>query len=162
MSSSLQPHGLCSPPGFSAHEYFPGKNTGVGCHFLLQGIFPTQGSNMRLLCLPHWQADSLPLVLSWKPGIGNDNLQITESLLLTCRKIFLNSADRMVDRQAATSCESSQMFTCQLTKGSIILEYERGKGCYLSQAQKYKLSIMKSRISFVPCYEHSLIKINGV
>ena len=23
----------------------PGKNTGVGCHFLLQGIFPTQGSN---------------------------------------------------------------------------------------------------------------------
>ena len=34
---------------------FPGKNTGVGCHFLLQGIFPTQGSNLRLL---HWQASS--------------------------------------------------------------------------------------------------------
>ena len=32
---------------------FPGKNTGVGCHFLLQGIFWTQGSNSRLL---HWQA----------------------------------------------------------------------------------------------------------
>ena len=29
---------------------FPGKNPGVGCHFLLQGIFPTQGSNPRLLC----------------------------------------------------------------------------------------------------------------
>ena len=28
---------------------FPGKNTGVGCHFLLQGIFPTQGSNPSLL-----------------------------------------------------------------------------------------------------------------
>ena len=28
---------------------FPGKNTGVGCHFLLQGIFPTQGSNPGLL-----------------------------------------------------------------------------------------------------------------
>ena len=28
---------------------FPGKNTGVGCHFLLQGIFPTQGSNQGLL-----------------------------------------------------------------------------------------------------------------
>ena len=37
---------------------FPGENTGVGCHFLLQGIFPTQGSNP---CLLHWQADSLPL-----------------------------------------------------------------------------------------------------
>ena len=40
---------------------FPGKNTGVGCHFLLQGIFLTQGSNPHLLCLLHWQADSLPL-----------------------------------------------------------------------------------------------------
>ena len=39
----------------------PGKNTGVGCHFLLQGIFPTQGSNPSFLCLLHWQADSLPL-----------------------------------------------------------------------------------------------------
>ena len=38
----------------------PGKNTGVGCHFFLQGIFPTQGSTPCLLCLLHWQADSLP------------------------------------------------------------------------------------------------------
>ena len=37
---------------------FPGKNTGVGCHFLLQGIFLTQGSNPSLL---HWQVDSLLL-----------------------------------------------------------------------------------------------------
>ena len=40
----------------------PGKNTGVNCHFLLQGIFPTQGSNPCLLCLLHRQAGSLPLV----------------------------------------------------------------------------------------------------
>ena len=31
----------CSPPGTSTHGIFPGKNTGVGCHFPLQGIFPT-------------------------------------------------------------------------------------------------------------------------
>ena len=37
---------------------FSGKNTGVGCHFLLQGIFPTQGLNP---CILHWQEDSLPL-----------------------------------------------------------------------------------------------------
>ena len=37
---------------------FPGKNTGMHCYFLLQGIFPTQGSNLRLL---HWQVDSVPL-----------------------------------------------------------------------------------------------------
>ena len=36
----------------------PGKNTGVGCHCLLQGIFPNQGSNPRLL---HWQVGSLSL-----------------------------------------------------------------------------------------------------
>ena len=40
---------------------FPSKNTGVGCHFLFQGIFPTQGSNLCLLCLLHWQVDSVPL-----------------------------------------------------------------------------------------------------
>ena len=37
---------------------FPGKNTRGDCHFLLQGIFPTQGLNLHLL---HWQVDSLPL-----------------------------------------------------------------------------------------------------
>ena len=41
----------CSLPGFSVHGDSPGKNTGVGCHFLLQGIFLTQGSNLHLLCL---------------------------------------------------------------------------------------------------------------
>ena len=40
----------CSPPGSSAHGDSPGKNTEVGCHALLQGIFPTQGSNLGL---PH-------------------------------------------------------------------------------------------------------------
>ena len=45
MSNSLQPH-LCPWD-------FPGKNTGVGCHFLLQGTFLTQGSNLHLLCLLH-------------------------------------------------------------------------------------------------------------
>ena len=39
---------------------FPGRNTGVVCHFLLQGIFPTQRLNLCLLCLLHWQVDSLP------------------------------------------------------------------------------------------------------
>ena len=33
-------HLACSPPGSSVNGDFPGKNTGVGCHFLLQGIFP--------------------------------------------------------------------------------------------------------------------------
>ena len=61
--------------GFSRQEYwsglpFPapgdlrdslGKNTGVGCHFLLQGISLTQELNPCLFCLLHWQVDPLPL-----------------------------------------------------------------------------------------------------
>ena len=39
---------------------FPDKNTGVACHFLLQGIFHTQELSPCLLCLLHWQEDSLP------------------------------------------------------------------------------------------------------
>ena len=38
----------CSPPGSSVHGDSPGKNTGVGCHALLQGIFPSQGSKPGL------------------------------------------------------------------------------------------------------------------
>ena len=38
----------CSPPLSSVHGDSPGKNTGVGCHALLQGIFTTQGLNLRL------------------------------------------------------------------------------------------------------------------
>ena len=45
---SLQPHGL-QPSWLLCPWDFPGKDTGVGCHFLLQGIFPTQGLNLGLL-----------------------------------------------------------------------------------------------------------------
>ena len=51
---------VCSPSGSSVHGDSPGKNTGVGCHALLQRIFPTQGSNpgfrhcrQILYCLSH-------------------------------------------------------------------------------------------------------------
>ena len=39
----------CSPLGSSIHGDSPGKNTGVSYHALLQGIFPTEGSNPGLL-----------------------------------------------------------------------------------------------------------------
>ena len=57
MSDSLRPHGL-QPFRLLCPWDFPGKNTGVGCHFLLQGSFLTQGSNLCLLhckwILYHW------------------------------------------------------------------------------------------------------------
>ena len=54
---------------------YPGKNTGVGCHFLLQRIFLTQESNPCLLCLLHWQADSLPLSHLGSPRVLTQQLK---------------------------------------------------------------------------------------
>ena len=62
----LQPSRLLRPWDVLGQE--------VGCHALLQRIFSTQELNLRLLCLLHWQADSLPLSylgspeLHWKPN----------------------------------------------------------------------------------------------
>ena len=59
----------CSLPGFSVHGDYPGKNTGVGCHAHLRGIFLTQGLNPCLLpcrqilyCLSH---QGSPRILDW-------------------------------------------------------------------------------------------------
>ena len=51
----------CSPPDFLYPWDFPDKNTGVGCHFLLQGISQLKDQTCHLLCLLHWQTDTLPL-----------------------------------------------------------------------------------------------------
>ena len=60
----------CNPPGSSVHGIPQARNTGAGCHFLLQRIFLTQRSNSRLLYVLHRQEDSLPLVpkgkIVWK------------------------------------------------------------------------------------------------
>ena len=59
---------------------FPGKNTGVGCHFLLHGIFLNQGSS---LYFQHWQADSFPLNQSTIP-IYNLPQSPIKKILLNC------------------------------------------------------------------------------
>ena len=70
---------------------FPGQSIGVGCHFLLQGIFPTQGSNLPLLCPLHMQANPLPLL----PSIHSNNFwefdieTPTKNLTLSTLKKFL-------------------------------------------------------------------------
>ena len=84
----------CSPPGSSVHEDPPGKNTEVGCHAVLQGIFPTQGSNPGL---PYCRR----ILLSESPGMpkntgvcslsllqGNFPTQELKHSLLNCRWIL--------------------------------------------------------------------------
>ena len=68
MRGSLQPCGQQSTRLFCPWDS-PDKNTGVGCHFLLQEIFQTEGANPSLL---HWQVGSLLTELPGKPGqVGN-------------------------------------------------------------------------------------------
>ena len=65
----------CSPPSTSVHGDSPGQNTGVGCHVLHQGVFPTQGSNPHILVSFVGRWGSLPLAPSGKPSISHTKTQ---------------------------------------------------------------------------------------
>ena len=75
----------CLTSGNPMHYSLPGplsmgfsrQEQRMGCHALLQGIFPTQGRNCYLLCLLRWQAGSLPLAPPGKPSLGNALLKFT-------------------------------------------------------------------------------------
>ena len=69
MSESLWPHGL-EPTRFLHPWNSPGKNRGVGCHFLLQGIFLTQGLSLHLFHLLHCQTGSLPVAIWEATDLG--------------------------------------------------------------------------------------------
>ena len=83
-SRGLQPARLLCLCGF------PGKKTGVGCHFLLHGIFPTVGWNP---CLLQWQADSLPWV-TWEASDKSLPLskcnQLIPNFSILCRYFSVN------------------------------------------------------------------------
>ena len=80
----------CSPPGSSVYEIFQARNTGVGCHFLLQGIFPTQESNLCLLHSLHWQVDSLPLAPPGNPW--SQNKCLGHGCPVSCKTNFVSSS----------------------------------------------------------------------
>ena len=75
----------CSPPGSSVQGDSPGKNTGVGFHAPLQGIFPTQGSNLRP-SHRHWQAGFFTTSATWEAHshIWTCVFKCVTYLLLTC------------------------------------------------------------------------------
>ena len=89
---------VCSLPGSSVHGNSPGQNTGVGCHFLLQGIFSTQGSNPQLLHLLHCRGilyppqpprlKSYPYLTSSSPYPAAPTSARTISLII-CRLILI-------------------------------------------------------------------------
>ena len=85
----------CSPSDSSVHGIPYAIITGVGCRFLLQGIFLTQGSNPHFLCLLHWQVSSLPLAPSGKPNITISLLKIGSApLFYLLSQIETSSLDK--------------------------------------------------------------------
>ena len=76
VSDSLWPHGL-QPTRLLCPWNSPGKNAGVGCHFFLQGIFPSQGSNPGLL---HCRQTLYPLSHRGSRTWEATNHSITSSL----------------------------------------------------------------------------------
>ena len=69
----------CSPPGFSVHGVFHGKIIGACCHFLLQGIFLTQGSNLRLTS-PALAGGFFTTTTTWeaRPLLGRRQKEISQ------------------------------------------------------------------------------------
>ena len=91
----------CSQPGSSVCE-ISHKNTRAGCHFLLQGIFPTQGSNLQL---PHWQVVSLPL-----SHLGSPKYHMT-SLVVESKKEMIQI--NLLPKQKETPRLREQTYGCQ-------------------------------------------------
>ena len=73
----LRSHGLL-PVRLLCPWDFPGNNTAVGCLFLLQGIFPTQGSNTHLLqpCISRW---ILGQWATWEAPFTDFNLRLSDT-----------------------------------------------------------------------------------
>ena len=93
-------------PGSSVHGDSPGKNTGVGCHFLLQGIFPNQGWNPGLL-----HCSQILYQLSHQ-----GNLRI---LKWVANPFFMGSS--WPRNQTRVSCIASRFFTSWATSKALLI-----------------------------------------
>ena len=89
---------------------FINKNTGLGRHAFLHGIFPTQGLNLRLLHLLHWQVGSLPLVPPGKPqnvsraAPGKSGLHARGEGQLPCQTLRVDFPGGTSGKEPACQC----------------------------------------------------------
>ena len=133
----LQSHRL-QPTRFLCPWDFPDKNTGMGCHFLLQGIFLIQGLNSPLL---HWQVDSLPLSLLGSPE------RIWEGIKLL--------------KEHQTKCESNSGFIDDCNKeGRQIAQTPEIQRCdYREEGENNGLKVeVRSKRNTCPAYQVSWSK----
>ena len=96
----------CSSPDFSVHRASPGKNTGVGCHTLLQGIFPTQGSKPGLL---HYKWILYQLSHQGSPYFAFQFSSVAQSCLTLCDPMNHSTPGLPVHHQLPESTKATSI-----------------------------------------------------
>ena len=129
----------CRPPGSSVHGDSPGKNTGVGCHALLQGIFSTQGSNPGLIQVSRITGGLSTIWATREaPTYRNKNVVFLEKEETVSLYLFLNQ------HSYSLSFQYHQVFT-----------YERLPGLWINVNKSTQVFI-KNKIN----NSHSLLPIS--
>ena len=137
----------CSLPGSSVRADSPGENTGVGCHALLQGIFPTQGSNPDL---PH--CSQILYHLSHQGSPGPHVVQGTEALV-AAQLLSLCTATR----EASEPQQRSRMPQTNLTQPNILKKEQVEECVWTRQWQPTPVSLpgkshgWRSLVGCSPC-----------
>ena len=150
---------LCDPTALQPARFlcpwdFPVKDIGGSCHFLLQGIFQTQGSKLHLLCLLRWQGDSLALVPAetfkatrwWNRvglRVGGGDLQcsciyIHWNLLIYFFVLPLSQSNQIAVGWNLCNRKASQSI---LLPNSIMFSEKQRKFCMFTQALPHNLSV---------------------
>ena len=113
----------CIPPVSSVHGILQARILELGCHFLLQGLFLIQGSNPRLLHLPHWQVDSSPM-----SHLGSQCEWLGTRIRIYCfdNELFL-------------------LFEYSVSQGKNEFVYNSSWMRYISHICKYLLALLKLR-----------------
>ena len=123
-----------SPPGSSLYPWYsPGKHTGVGCRAFLQGIFLTQGLNLHLLHLLHWQAGSLPLAPPGKPSTILSS--VTQSCPTLCYPMNCSTPGLPVHHQLPESTQTHVHWVSDAIQPSHPLSSPSPPALHLSQHQ---------------------------
>ena len=148
VSDTLRPR-ECSPPSSSVHSIFPSNNTGVGCHFLPQGIFLIQGSNRGLLhcrqIFTVWATREEGMRSETWPNF-NQQRNITHSLifirLLACLVIFLLTFDSALICICAQTWVTIFFFFCLAHCGCRLALSDIGVewNCFCSTGEHHSLA----------------------
>ena len=118
----LWPHGL-SPARLLCPWNFTGKNTGVNCYFLFQGIFVIKESNSGLLCLVPWQMGSLPAAPPGKPMLQTITQSDFVLSYITLHTVYTNIQSHRITGFVTQHTLSHNHITCKNCNPSATLTH---------------------------------------